>query len=65
MRVVVALIVALTVPVPGWQGPDGTATVRGRVVDAVTGRPLRVFIGFYPQPRLPCTPGIDRRDWRR
>lgn len=50
MRVVLGLLVVLAVPALGWQGPEGTATVRGRVVDAVTGRPLRnVFINLYPQ----------------
>jgi len=50
LRVVLALIVALALPLSGAQGPEGTATVRGRVIDAQTGRPLRnVFVNLYPQ----------------
>jgi hypothetical protein len=42
------------------QGPEGTAVVRGRVVDAVTGKPLRnIPIRFSPEHRTPFTPGID------
>ena len=50
MRVVLALIVALALPLSGAQGPEGTAAVHGRVIDAQTGRPLRnVFVNLYPQ----------------
>ena len=36
--------------------------LRGRVVDALTGKPLRnVAIRAYWQPRLPYTPGVDPR----
>jgi carboxypeptidase family protein len=50
LRVVLALIVALALPLSGAQGPEGTAAVRGRVIDAQTGRPLRnVFVNLYPQ----------------
>jgi protocatechuate 3,4-dioxygenase beta subunit len=42
------------------QGPEGTATVRGRVVDGVSGRPLPdIVLNFYPQQRGPYAPGID------
>ena len=57
MRGVLAWVAVLAVPVLGWQGPEGTATVRGRVIDAQTGRPLRnVFINLYPQSPFP--PGM-------
>src|SRR4029078_10038338 len=50
LRVVLALIVALALPLSGAQGPEGTATVRWRVHDAQTARPLRnVFVNLYPQ----------------
>jgi hypothetical protein len=59
MRLAVALIAALVLPAT-VQGPEGTAIVRGRVVDGAGGMPLRsVSVRFSPQPRLPYTPGID------
>lgn len=60
MRLRLLALVLLSFRLAATQGPEGTATVRGRVVDAVTGRPLRnVFLNLYPQPKLPYTPGID------
>ena len=57
MRGILAWVAVLAVPVLGWQGPEGTATLRGRVIDAQTGRPLRnVFINLYPQ--SPFAPGM-------
>lgn len=41
---------------------EGTAVLKGRVVDAITGKPLRgVGIRASYQPLLPYTPGIDAR----
>jgi hypothetical protein len=56
----VALAFLLAGALVGGQGPEGTAVVKGRVVDAVTGKPIpRVTVRFSPQPRGPYTPGID------
>ena len=42
------------------QGPEGTAIVRGRVVDALSGKPLsQLTVRFSPQPRGSYAPGID------
>ncbi len=42
------------------QGPEGTAVVRGRVIDGLTGQPLRnIVVRFSPRPRGPYLPGID------
>ena len=41
------------------QGPEGTAVVRGRVVDALSGKPLtQLTVRFSPQPRGSYAPGI-------
>lgn len=66
MRVRLLVLVILSFRLAAPQGPEGTATVRGRVIDAQTGRPLRnVFINLYPQPKLPYTPGIDAEPPKR
>jgi len=66
VRLRLLALVLLSFRLAATQGPEGTATVRGRVVDAVTGRPLRnLFINFYPQPRMPYTPGIDAEPPKR
>ena len=55
-----AWLVALAFPLAATQGPEGTAAVRGRLVDAITGRPIRnVVITFKPERRTPYAPGID------
>ena len=60
MRFAAAFIVALTLPALAAQGPEGTAILRGRVIDAVSGKPIpNAAITLYPQRRLPHTPGID------
>jgi hypothetical protein len=60
VRAGIVLLAAWVLQVAATQGPEGTAVVRGRVVDAVTGRPLRnVAIQFHPEPRRPFKPGIN------
>jgi hypothetical protein len=60
MRALVAILsIATALAV---QESQGTAVLKGRLVDAVTGKPLRGFsIRATYQPRLPYTPGIDPR----
>ena len=59
MRAAIVVLAALLLPAQATQGPEGTAVVRGHVVDAVTGKPLRnVGIRFNPVQRT-FTPGID------
>src|SRR5262245_667520 len=53
-------VVATTLLNAPMQGPEGTATVRGRIRDALTGRPLRkVTVSFYPEHRNGYAPGLD------
>jgi hypothetical protein len=54
------LVTALTYAALGAQGPEGTAVIRGRIVDGVSGRPLAgIPVTLYPQPSGPHAPGID------
>jgi protocatechuate 3,4-dioxygenase beta subunit len=59
-RAAIAAALACVLPLSAAQGPEGTAVVRGRVVDGDTGKPLRnLSVRFYPQNRYPHAPGID------
>ena len=52
--------VVVVLAAPAMQGPEGTAVVRGRVVDALTGQPLaNVTLRFGHRPRGSYAPGID------
>src|SRR5215471_9385778 len=54
------LAIVLTATVWSQQGPEGTAVVRGRVVDDATGKPLaNIPVQFSPRPNHPFAPGID------
>jgi hypothetical protein len=60
MDATVVLVAAILLSVAASQDPEGTAVVRGRVVDGASGKPLRnLSVHFNPQPRFPYTPGID------
>jgi protocatechuate 3,4-dioxygenase beta subunit len=60
MGATLVLVAAILLSVATSQGPEGTAVVRGRVVDGASGKPLRnLSVHFNPQPRFPYTPGID------
>jgi protocatechuate 3,4-dioxygenase beta subunit len=60
MGATLVLVAAILLSVTASQGPEGTAVVRGRVVDGASGKPLRnLSVHFNPQPRFPYTPGID------
>src|SRR5687767_4754364 len=60
MRALLLVGVLALLSTPTAQGPAGTATVRGRIVDGSTGRPVpNLTVRFSPRPRLPYAPGID------